>query len=371
MICDAWSWPVHGGGDVYIWEISKILADKHNCKVDIYAPHIVGKIDNINSQPYKNIRVILVGPRNISVDNLFLRAFSGALLAHRVYKEHSMNKYDLINSHGYPSAFTGKMASVLCRIPIVHTVHGSNFLDLNHKIPRYYLEKFLLTMIPFNLEVTVSRNFLKYKNVNRNLVYIPNGVDWQRFSKNMSYKKNKFFTFLWVGRFDRIKGLDILMGAVKKLSLKKKAFIVKLVGDGPVRTEIADLIKSNGLSKQIEILGNKFGKHLVWEYQNADAFVLSSLSEGFPLTVLEAMSASLPVVATRVGEIPNLIKEDVNGFLAEPGDLDSLFAAMHECIKYEERVAMGNRNLNLVKNKYSWMLVTNSVYEAYQRTCSK
>ena len=90
-----------------------------------------------------------------------------------------------------------------------------------------------------------------------------------------------------------------------------------IVGDGPMREQLQSRIREKALGEKILLPGYVSDLKPIWSV--LDLFVLTSLSEGFPVSILEAFAAGLPVIATRVGGIPEILKEGENGFLVEPG----------------------------------------------------
>src|SRR5690606_23056565 len=118
----------------------------------------------------------------------------------------------LIHSQGYSSGFVGKIISNALNIPVVHTVHGANSLDLDTKSWKAKLEKYLLTKIHYDRQISVSQSFLEYENVN-DVTFIPNGVDIETFD-NFEDKDNDTKRILWIGRDDPVKGYDLFLEAL-------------------------------------------------------------------------------------------------------------------------------------------------------------
>ena len=109
----------------------------------------------------------------------------------------------------------------------------------------------------------------------------------------------------------------------------------------------------SGSSIHYLFLGKKNNAELVRIYKSADVFVLSSRSEGQPLTILEAMAARLPVIATDVGDNRLLVKNGMNGYLVSPENINKLALIMEKIISMPHR-KLGFRGYTLVKKKYSW-----------------
>lgn len=134
------------------------------------------------------------------------------------------------------------------------------------------------------------------------------------------------FVFGCVARLAPSKDHETLLNAFAKASSSEKRLRLVLVGDGPLRAELERAVAQLNLSGNVEMLGERDD---VYDLLPAfDAFVLASRNEGLPMTLLEAMAARLPVVATSVGGIPEVVLPDETGILVEPESPDELAHAM-------------------------------------------
>lgn len=322
VIVDAW-FPsarrrqgVWGGGQVHVRELTNALTTYHNVDSTIFFP---------------------VHP------NILFRAIWTFHAILRIRAEHKKNPFHLIHSHGYNSGLVGKLASQLLHIPIIHTVHGSSLLDMKTRNPKASLEKWLLTGIKYDAEISVATTFLKHPNVNTNVRIIPNGVNVEEFDE-IHVDKNEEPTLIWVGRNDPVKGLTVLRQAILKVRKKIPNLKAKLVTGGSLT-----------------------GKALIKAYKKSHVFVLPSFAEGQPITLLEAWAAKLPVVVTNVGDNPLMVKDGVNGYLIEPNNVAQLTNAILKVFRARTKdVAMGESGHNLVKRCYSWEQVADQTWDIYQ-----
>jgi glycosyltransferase involved in cell wall biosynthesis len=129
-----------------------------------------------------------------------------------------------------------------------------------------------------------------------------------------------------IGRLDRQKGFDVLVRALAELS---GASLV-LVGDGPERESLQELVAELGLAERVEFLG--WHEDARRQLSGFDVFALPSRFEGFPLAIVEAMLARLPVVATTVGSVPESVLDGVTGRLVAPDDPGALTLALRELL---------------------------------------
>lgn len=314
FILDAW-YPYVGGGQVYAKHLKAKLEEMYGCTILLYYP------------PSPHILVRLV--------------WSLYIWIHIVYK-HQHNPVDLFHSQGYNAGFVGKVCSLVTGIKVIHTVHGSNLTDQRVRGLKAWLERWLLTSIRYDALITVSSAFLKHHNNSRKTIFIPNGVDYGRFQSRRVHKTN-FPSIIWIGRDDPVKDTATLK---RVLAL--------------VQTKISEAKSTVILS------GTHSPRQLSKLYQESWVYLQTSRSEGFSLTVLEAMAAGLPVVATAVGENPNLIKSGVNGYLSSPGAAEQLAKYVIKLIKDAKlRKKMGELNTNIIKDRYTWDRVAAKTYKAY------
>lgn len=127
----------------------------------------------------------------------------------------------------------------------------------------------------------------------------------------------------WVGRLIRVKGCDIFLRALA--NLKDLPVEAVIIGDGPERSSLESLASSLGLQGRVKFVGQVDTAAPL--FSAFDLFVLSSTSEGTPLTLLEAMAAGVPVIATRVGGVPDVLSSD-EALLVRPGDVEDLTLAI-------------------------------------------
>jgi len=371
MIIEAWN-PIWGGGQVHVLEISKELTKNYNCEIDIFTMNLLDKKNEeqkmIEELFSNKIRIIRIGEkRKFSFKDRILWIFESV----KTIKKYHINKnYDLIHAHANLPGIPGKILSKILKIPVVYTVHGTNFLDLKKRNLFYFIEKILFTKIKYDREISVTKCFLKYKNKN-SPVFIPNGVDAKRFDKKReffrSFKDNHTFKLLFVGRLDYVKGIDILLKSIKKIKkeLEENNAKLHLVGYGYEEESLKKIRHSLKIEKIVEFLGRLDGDELLKEYITSDLFILPSRTEGFPLTLLEAWAAKLPVIATRVGDNSFLIENQKNGFLIDPESSKELARIILEVLDNKKLKGIGENGYFKVKEKYKWERIAKMTYEKY------
>jgi glycosyltransferase involved in cell wall biosynthesis len=134
-----------------------------------------------------------------------------------------------------------------------------------------------------------------------------------------------------VARLAPIKRLDILIRAIAKLRDSGMLLNAVIVGDGTEKRSLEHLVAELGLGERVRFAGFQTDVHN-W-LSRSRLFVMTSASEGLPLAIIEAMLCGLPVVAPSVGDIPDLLIDEANGFTFAPGDLDSCAHALQKALK--------------------------------------
>jgi glycosyltransferase involved in cell wall biosynthesis len=153
---------------------------------------------------------------------------------------------------------------------------------------------------------------------------IPNGIDLQRHVPAPPRTRRHVITT--VANLRAEKGHDVLVRAVSEIVREIPDLVVQLVGGGPMRDALRGQIEASGLTNVVRLLGDR--EDVPDLLRDTDLFVLPSRTEAFPNGVMEAMAMGLPVVASAVGGIPELIEHERNGVLVPPGDERALAAAV-------------------------------------------
>lgn len=261
-----------------------------------------------------------------------------------IIAHHQLQPYSLIHSHGVIAGIPAKIASLILKIPVVHTVHGSPHLDQKNQNLGALLEALSLTLIKYDQQITVFKSFTKHKNQNQNITVIPNGVDVTAFDK-VRVRKTPNPTLIWVGKNIPEKGVSILKEAITKVRKKIPKLETELVTGGRLT-----------------------GEKLIRAYKRSHVFVLPSLAEGQPITLLEAWAAKLPVIATEVGDNAKLITHKVNGVLIEPDNVNQLAKAILKILRSRNKgKPLGQAGYRQVKKKYSWMSVAKQTFAIYKK----
>jgi len=262
-------------------------------------------------------------------------------------------KPDVIHSHLFQANIISRLIKFFNKkIKVINTTHGSYLLDTRSYSP-YKVYRYLQSWVDFHTAVSqeVLGLLLEHNSISeQKSIYIPNGLFVKEYYKNKS--ELDVFRWLSIGRFHPVKDYVGLIKICAMLKEENINFELHIAGDGEERNELEKLIHKNHLGHQVRLLG--IVEDIPKLLSLYDAFVISSYSEGLPMVLLEAMSASLPVVSTDVGEIGNIIKQSKGGIVAPPKRQKDLRNAMLEMMHLDRRklTEWGNNNRAFVGKHY-------------------
>jgi glycosyltransferase involved in cell wall biosynthesis len=207
------------------------------------------------------------------------------------------------------------------------TVHGP---DEFYDVTRYSLvQKFeaarFIVCISFFAQSQVMKFTPPAKWKNLDVVRL--GVDCEEFQPRTT-NPHQGFNVLCVGRLVAAKGQRILIEAVERLVLAGHLVRLVLVGDGPDRSSLTELVHHRNLNHLVTFAGSVNQDGIQEFYRQADVFAIASFAEGIPVVLMEAMAMEIPSVATRVMGIPELIEDGENGLLVPPSDVCGLAEAL-------------------------------------------
>jgi len=263
---------------------------------------------------------------NIEFHHLGINSFNflkNSSLKNGLNKMHNKLK-DIKNPVFHCHQFHGSFLAVLYKwfynrkMRFAFTMH-TNAVD--SKFRRVFL---FLTKPWRNADIIFSENSIKWYL--KNTKVIPNGVDFSNFTANTNRKfgKNDMFSFLYLGRLSSEKNPTLLITAAQHLiDLRLNNFVIEYVGDGGMREELEENIKSNNLEKHFKFHG--FKSDIKKYIQDSNCLVLPSFREGMPVVIIEAAAALLPVISTPVGSIPDFMNKH-NGYLSNHEDFSKTMA---------------------------------------------
>jgi glycosyltransferase involved in cell wall biosynthesis len=296
----------------------------------------------------------------------------------------SVKSSDLIHVHGHPylSSFLAAKIAKKYSKPLVLTQHntfieyGSSLWDHVEWLNDYAIGKQVLKEADKIVVVSnATGNYVLSLGADPEKIRVlHNGVDVNRFRplngvKNEMRKKlgisKDSSVVLTVRRLVYKNGIDTLIESAKKATKKNPRLVFLVVGKGPDFEKVKEKIEQLGMQKNFRLTGFISDEDLPFYYNIADFFVLPSKSgEGLPLVALEAMACGVPVIATNVGGISEVMKEDY-GKLVPPNSPDSLAEAILE-FSHRELSTLKKDLRVMIEQKYSWDKNVEKLVEIYE-----
>ena len=317
-------YPTYGGSGVIATELGKALAQRgHKVHFITYAMpmRLDGYVENLF---YHEVEM--------STYPLFEFPLYTPALASKMVEVARFEQLDLLHVHyAIPHAMSAYMAKKILGndLKIVTTLHGTDITLVG-------LEPSFLHMMKFCIEqsdgVTAVSRFLREKTltnygIEKDIRVIPNFVDVEKYKRSPKDEACKSLAphgekvLIHISNFRPVKRVGDAIRIFQKV-LEKIPSRLCLVGDGPERSNCEQLSRELGIADRVMFLGKQ--TELVPLLSASDLFLMPSQSESFGLSALEAMACSVPVVATSVGGIPELVAHGETGYIAEIGDIDRM-----------------------------------------------
>jgi glycosyltransferase involved in cell wall biosynthesis len=277
------------------------------------------------------------------------------------------NRVDLVNVHT-PVPGIAEAAAIAARErPVVVTYHAGSMVKGQPHVDRVIrcYERYMLPRLLGRVERVVAVSpfvrdaFLSQWLDDRDVDLIPPGVDVERYVPAPMVDPPTH-TITYVGRIERTsrwKGIEVLVEALALLADDDLDARLELVGGGDAVADHRRLVASLGLSDRVTFTGPLAGDELVAAYQRASVVVLPSTSEAesFGMALIESMATGTPVIGSRIGGIPDVIADGVDGLLVPPGDAPALARACAEVLRDPDLARrLGNHGRLKVLRQYSW-----------------
>ena len=283
-----------------------------------------------------------------------------------------LRKYKIDILHLHTGKYCGRPAARIARTPVVIThEHGKNLWKNEQQIKKD-IDANKYTDLTIAVSEDIRQIRIKREKVPpEKIIVIPNGVRINSLEATGAEKirtelglPNGIPVLGTVGRLTEVKGYDILLNALRLVKDKHHDFKFMFVGDGKLSKYLISLTSSLGLDDNVKFIGSTSDVSTFLAVM--DVFVLSSLQEGLPVAMLEAMAAKRPVIATAVGGIPEVISNGRNGILVPSNDPEALARGIIQLINNPElRKDLANNGFRTVQEKYSIQSVADSIERLY------
>ena len=279
---------------------------------------------------------------------------------------------------------TQLFVSRLLHIPFIWHIHNEYQFDNVNKIIfdltfNYYSNRNLF--IVADSKYILNKNLLKQKQKmmrkwNR-IPIIPASPDLTRIIESIENRNNHNLDRIRLGSIGRLtwqkdyQSLIEIFRIVKKRT--NKDLLLTIAGTGPLEQSLHELICELKLENSVELIGSTLPKDIPKFLAGLDIYIQSSVSEGSPLTIKEAMAASLPIVSTSVGGIPEMIIDGKTGFLAPVKDYQKFADIILNLINTDstKRKTIGKNALEFAKKNYALDLIAERQYDIYRKLSKK
>lgn len=315
---------------------------------------------NLNPSSFQ-IKIICLkrfGPWGLELKNKGVEMISlgqknklGILMLPKLIKILKRENPDIVHTHLFGADFYGRLAAWLAGVNII--VSTEHNLNISEGRIKKILKKYSATLARAIIAPSsaIKAYLMKFEGVRADKIsVIRHGIEIDKFLNNRIFDDKKEIILGFMGRLTEQKGVDLLIGALSKLRNQK--IVCRIAGQGELRETLEKQIVENDLADKVSLVGQiKDSKNF---FDELDIFILPSRWEGLGIVILEAALSGLPVIASNIDGIKEVIENGINGILIEPGDAD----ALAEKIKYladnpEERKRLGLNLQNKVLNEFN------------------
>jgi glycosyltransferase involved in cell wall biosynthesis len=240
-------------------------------------------------------------------------------------------------------------------------IQHSSILDIQDGELKKILRNLLYKRIVknYNYLLGVSEKTIEPLKKYKNVYLLRNGIDTKEFKPiNSDFKTKLKLSYgykshekliIMVGALNNNKGQLEALKVIKKLGPEYRLI---LVGNGPLEIEIKNEIEFNKISDKVKMLGHI--KNVVNYYQISDILLFLSINEGLPLTILEAMATGLPIITTKVGGVPEVVRDKENGFFINRNYLDEAEFIIQDLLNSPIKIKqIEENNIKKIKKNYS------------------
>lgn len=371
--------PIGGGGGWVSYYLGKHFADSgHDVHLITSQFQDCAKREEVDGINVHRIPALRKNPNVCAVHEMLTYAISSSIYGLKFVKQF---KPDIVQVFfGIPAGGGALLLQKFRNVPYAVFLGGRD-VPRPDPDPPYYRWLYLLLnpiirAIWDNAAAVVScsdglRDLARATDADVKIDIIPDGFDPDSFEPIQRQPNPEVVRCLAIGRLIPRKGFQFLIRALPQIIDKVNSqFEIEIIGDGPYEDTLVELAEELGVNTHINFAGSVKYPDLPQKYREADIFILPSLAEGMPLVVLEAMGTGLPIIASRVEGIDELVEDDLNGALFDPGDVDRLAECIIKLINEgEARIEMGKTSVNKLKQneRYNWKNIADEYLSLYEK----
>ncbi|MCX5642296.1 MAG: glycosyltransferase, partial [Candidatus Omnitrophica bacterium] len=295
----------------------------------------------------------------IGADTLGIRSrLNGFLAPLRLFRFLLKNRFDIIHTFLFQANNLGRVVGWLANVPV--RIGSQRSTDYGRRPCHNLLDRITMPCSRIMVSNSESGRKMLMRRVGlapEKVMVIPNGVPLAAVIPKDKAREMLGFSgeALLIGSAGNLrppKGYQYLLPAFREVALKYPEAKLLIAGEGPLRKTLERFSRRLGISRKVFFLG--FQKNLSAFYSGLDLFVMPSLWEGMPVALLEALSYGLPVVATAVSGIPEVMSDGCEGFLVAPANPQQIAVGLMELSgNPQKRLEMGNRGRLRAEHEYS------------------
>jgi len=367
---------------------------KKNHRVDIYAASYIIKNDllkkykNVYGSSGKFIKFLLFPfyffkyffkkPKEI-LDSLNFLKWSKEAVSLKIFYTYIFfleKNYDILMCHfgssGNVSSFIKK--NLLQKVKLFCMFHGREIRETEKKNKMLYKPLYDEGDIILSISEYNKKYLNKWFNGSKaKIINHPVGIDTLKFKTKKEFNKSKI-DILSVGRLIEEKGYFYALNGIKKLlgEFPDKKITYRIIGGGYLKKKLKEYVRKNSLNQNVKILGPKSSNEVRTLLKKSDIFLSSSISEALPVSIMEAQSSGLPIIATDVGGVKELIINQKNGFIVSPLNSEEIYKKLSWMInnknKWKKLGKVGRRN---VEKKYDINILNKKLEKLFYNSLKK
>jgi glycosyltransferase involved in cell wall biosynthesis len=366
--------PPHiGGEETCVFMLSRGLAAKGH-DVTVFTSSESGALSSEDTEGFRIRRL-----------NIWMKVYNNPIVPSLVGRLLHEDSPTIIHAHQYPIFFSDVSAlmGAVKHIPLllqIHVIPDSRSMLSSAVSALYYESLWKLTLKTACKIIVPSRAYrslmLGHGLSSQKVSVIPYGVDTDvfhpdnngdQFRKKHGCEGSR--VILTAGRLNYQKGLHVLIEALPLIKKELQDVKLVIVGDGEERPRLKKLAQTLDVAESVVFTGSLHHEDLPQAFASADVFVLPSFFESFGITLIEAQATAKPVVATRVGGIPEVVMNGESGTLVEPGKPNKLANAIITILSDRNMaVRMGRKGRKHVEENFSWCATIDKVAKLYEES---
>jgi N-acetyl-alpha-D-glucosaminyl L-malate synthase BshA len=367
-------YPTFGGSGVLATELGKALS-KYGNEIHFISYSQPARLDYFMENVFFHEVTIPQYP-------LFEHAPYETALAGKIVEIVKSNQLEVLHVHyAIPHASAALMAKQILaeqgmKIPVITTLHGTDITLVGREASYEPVVSWSINNSDCVTAVSSSlkEDTIKHFPISREIQVIPNFIDFERFNKKPRehFKKaiapNAEKIIVHTSNFRKVKRVGDVIRVFHKVQQIIPSRLL-LIGDGPERSNLEKVCRELQVCEKVTFLGKQEAIEEILSV--CDLFILPSETESFGLSALEAMACEVPVIASNVGGLPEVVIHDKTGYLSEVGDIDKMSEYAIDLLKDENKLNLFRKNSMLQAHQFDLQNILKKYMEVYETGIEK